>query len=70
MQNRPRLDRTDLRVISLEEEGDDRAFWATKTPAERLDSLEYLRRATYGQKSCEAGMIKVIRTIDCPWSNT
>ncbi|QEG37101.1 hypothetical protein Pr1d_44410 [Bythopirellula goksoeyrii] len=65
-----RLDKTAIRLVPLEEEGDDRAFWATKTPTERLAALECLRRAVYGNELCEAKMLRVIRVIDCPWSTS
>ena len=40
-----RLDKTVTRKTTLhaDQEGDDLAYWLTKTPQERLAALEYLR---------------------------
>ncbi len=62
--SKPRLDKTAIRVIPLEEEGDDRAFWATKTPAERLAALEYLRQVTYGYDSTSEGLQRVLTVVE------
>jgi hypothetical protein len=43
-----RLDRSKLSVGSLDEPSDEKAFWLSKTPAERLRALEYLRQVAYG----------------------
>lgn len=39
-----RLDRTKLSVGSLDEPSDEKAFWLSQTPAERLRALEYLKQ--------------------------
>lgn len=43
-----RMDKTALSVVSLGGEPDDREFWASKTPAERLAAVEFLRQVQYG----------------------
>ena len=43
-----RMDRTAFSIGSLEEQGDDREYWASKTPAERLEALEIMRQIMYG----------------------
>jgi hypothetical protein len=43
-----RLDKTAFRVHSLHEEGDDRAFWWSKSPDERLLALEMMRQSMFG----------------------
>lgn len=43
-----RLDRTAFSVVPLSQQGDDGAYWRTKTPEERMRALEYLRRMAYG----------------------
>jgi len=35
-------------LLPLSEEGDDRAYWQSKTPAERLLALEIMRQIVYG----------------------
>jgi hypothetical protein len=43
-----RLDRTAFSVVPLDEQDDDGAYWHDKTPTERLQALEYMRRMAYG----------------------
>jgi len=56
-----RLDKTAISVISLDDEGDDRLFWQTKTPLERLEALEYLRQIVYGYDPATARVERVIQ---------
>ena len=45
----PRLDKTIFSVVTLEEADDDEVkYWLSKTPSERLDTLETLRQIFYG----------------------
>jgi hypothetical protein len=43
-----RFDKTAFRVHLLDEEGDARAFWWSKTPDERLLALEMMRQSMFG----------------------
>ena len=45
----PRIDRTAFSVTTFEEaEKEDKAYWLSKTPYERLRHMELLRRINYG----------------------
>jgi len=46
----PKLDRTAFSVVSSFEEADkqDRDYWLSRTPYERLQYMELLRRINYG----------------------
>lgn len=46
----PKLDRTAFSVVSSFEEADrqDREYWRSRTPYERLQHMELLRRSNYG----------------------
>lgn len=41
-------------------------FWATKTPAERLAALEYLRQVIYGYDSTSEGLQRVLTITERP----
>jgi hypothetical protein len=43
-----RLDRTAVTVVGLTERQNDRAYWLSRTPAERFEALELLRQIAYG----------------------
>jgi hypothetical protein len=42
-----RLDRTAFRATNHEEKGNDRAYWLSKTPDERLAAAFYLNSVAY-----------------------
>jgi hypothetical protein len=43
------LDRTAFSVVSLDQaDSDEKEFWLSKTPYERLDALETMRQIIYG----------------------
>ena len=46
----PKLDRTAFSVVSSFEEADrqDKEYWLSRTPYERLQYMELLRRINYG----------------------
>jgi len=46
----PKLDRTAFSVVSSFEEADkqDKEYWLSRTPLERLQHIEFLRRINYG----------------------
>jgi hypothetical protein len=41
------LDRSHFSVVGLHDDTDERTYWWSKTPEERLAALEYLRQITY-----------------------
>jgi hypothetical protein len=41
------LDRTAVRKTTQQDEGNDLAYWLTRTPEERLSALEFLRKQHY-----------------------
>lgn len=42
------MDKTVFSIGTLEEQGNDREYWASKTPSERLQALEIMRQVMYG----------------------
>jgi hypothetical protein len=43
-----KVDRTAFSVGSLRDPPDERAYWWSKTPQERLEALEIMRQIAYG----------------------
>ena len=58
-----RLDRSVFRVGNLGDE-DDRAYWRSRTPEERLEALELLRQVVYGYDPATARIERVLEVID------
>jgi hypothetical protein len=47
----PKLDRTELSTAPLFDQSDWVAYWHSRTPEERLQYMELLRRTNYGDKA-------------------
>ena len=43
-----RMDKNTLSLISLSDESDEKKYWLTKTPHERLEAVELMRQINYG----------------------
>ena len=46
--DRLKMDKSALSVVSTSEESDDKEYWHTKTPRERLQAVELMRQINYG----------------------
>jgi hypothetical protein len=58
-----RIDRRHLKLTTFDEaEADDIDYWMSKTPTERIEGIEYLRRWLYGDDQVDAGLQRVLAT--------
>ncbi len=48
---RPRLNKTVFSLAPLFDEADEKAYWLSRTPGERLRHIEMLRRINYGHRA-------------------
>ncbi len=62
----PRVDRSVISVGSAFGESDEKAFWASKTPLERLEAVELYRQIAYGYDSSSARLQRVLETAEFP----
>lgn len=63
----PRLDRRRLSVVKLGDKPDSRAYWLSKTPAERLAALEFLRQIAYpGYDPATTRLQRVLEVVQRP----
>ncbi len=61
----PKLDKTAFSVVSSFEEADrqDEDYWRSRTPVERLQHMELLRRINYGYDST-ARLQRVLEIVE------
>jgi hypothetical protein len=50
-------------VISLQEDHDDAEYWLAKSPQERLEALELMRRLQYGDRASE-GLQRILTVAE------
>jgi len=58
-----KMDRTALSVAELHDESDEKAFWLSKTPAERLAAMELMRQIVYGYEYETAPRLQRVFTV-------
>jgi hypothetical protein len=58
------MDKTVLSVVSLSDESDERAFWSSKTPHERLAAMELMRAINYGYDPVSDRLQRVLTVVE------
>lgn len=61
-----RIDRGALTITTLTDAPDDTQFWLTKSAAERLAALEFMRQTMYGYNSTTARLQRVLTNTQRP----
>ena len=59
-----KFDKTVFSSRSLKDEGNDKEYWLSKTPLERLAAGELMRQINYGYNPVTDRVQRVIRCID------
>ena len=59
-----RMDRTSFSVSSLTAPSDEKEYWQSKTVAERLQALEFLRQIAYGYDPATARLQRVLTVAE------
>lgn len=60
------MDKTAFTVASLSDPSDEKAFWLSKTPAERLEALEFMRQVAYGYDPATTRLQRVLEVTQLP----
>ena len=58
------LDRSAYEIGSLEDENNEREFWRSKTPAERMEALELTRQIVYGYDPATTRLQRVLEITE------
>lgn len=61
-----RLDKTKISVSNSFDNSEEKEYWHSRTPQERLLHIERLRRINYGHKATER-LQRVIEVVECEW---
>ena len=63
----PALDKSTLSVTRLGDTEEEKAYWLSRTPEERLAAIEVSRRMVYGEDAATARMVKVFEVCKVTW---
>jgi hypothetical protein len=61
-----RLDKTKLSVSNSFDNSDEKEYWLSRTPQERLAYMERLRRINYGARAGER-LQRILEVVKCEW---
>ncbi len=64
--NKIRMDKTAFSVGSLDDESDEKQYWLSKTPTERIYAVEMLRQMLYGYDPLTARLQRFFETAELP----
>ena len=59
-----RLDRAAFCVDSLDGDADEREFWRSKTPVQRMEALELMRQIIYGYDPATTRLQRVLEIAE------
>ena len=59
-----KMDKQTLTVTSLFEESDEKEYWLSKTPQERLEALELMRQINYGYNPITDRLQRVLEVAE------
>jgi hypothetical protein len=62
--NGVRVDRKRMSVATLADPANDVAYWRSRSPAERLAYMEYLRLINYGEAAVSGRLKRVFEVIE------
>ncbi len=62
-----RIDRRVISIARLGDDSDEKAYWLSRTPEERLRHAEILRRMNYGHRATER-LARFFEIVERSWS--
>jgi hypothetical protein len=62
----PRVDRSIVTVGNALDKSDEKAFWLSKTPLDRLEAVEFLRQIAYGYDPTTTRLQRVLEIAEFP----
>jgi hypothetical protein len=62
--NAPRLDRNAFSVGRLNEPSDEKTYWLSKTPLQRLEAMEFMRQIHYGYDPATTRLQRVLEIVE------
>jgi len=63
-----KMDRTASSVAALDDESDEKEYWFSKTPHERLLAVGFMRQIAYGYDPTTARLQRVFEIVEFPAS--
>jgi hypothetical protein len=62
----PAVDRSVVKVGSIFDKSDEKAYWLNRTPLERLEALQLMREIAFGHDAATARLQRVVEVAELP----
>ena len=64
-----KMDKSHFSIRNLHDPSDDKEFWLSKTPEDRMQALQYMRQMAYGYDPTKSGsgIQRFFEVVKCPW---
>lgn len=66
VQSLMKMDKSAFSVTTLSEKTNDKEYWLSKTPQERLQALEMMRQINYGYDPTTIRLQRVLEIVEVP----
>ncbi len=60
----PRLDKKAVKVTSLDDIEEEKEYWLSKSPSERIEAIEINRRMMYGQDRVTSRLQRILEVAE------
>ena len=60
----PKLDKKRIAIASLQDETDEKVYWFSKTPQERIAAMEVMRKIIYGYDPTTTRLQRVLEITE------
>ena len=64
MDNLPRLDKKTLTITSFDDNKEEKNYWLSKTPLERIEAIEIQRRMVYGRDRVTSRLQRILEVAE------
>ena len=64
MDDLPRLDKKVVKITSLDDSEEEKNYWLSKTPLERIEAIEIQRRMVYGRDRVTSRLQRVLEVAE------
>lgn len=56
----PKLDKTALKIVPIDEAAEERSYWHSQPPHKRLQAIELLRELNYGESAVSGRLQRLL----------
>ena len=59
-----KIDKSAFSIVDLHESGDEKKYWSSKSPQERVQAIEIMRKILYGEDATTARLQRILEITE------